>query len=307
LIASFFSIGIKYLWASSYKNMRSILGFHSDRPRSSPLEGLPVFRSQQAESELRQLGRREWWLWLSAFFVTVLSAFAFLLSSFRSLFPHSAHFYEIRPDQARWGVMCLLLLFNGWLLYRQWTFRRERRQLTQQNTDTQSPSDLPASPSGLDPATGLFTRTSIEQQLGKEIARARRQNTSLSVATIHLEDFAELTERYGLSAMDQVIKETARRLKKACRGSDFAVRLTNDDFLLVLPECSLGEVQKVLNRLGSLVVECSGRKVELSCTTGWVDYQPGDLPSDLLKRATQILHLYENAAKESFSATLTTR
>ncbi len=289
--------------------MRSILGLRSDKPRSSPLEGLAVFRSQQAESELRRLGRREWWLWLSAFFVTVLSAFAFLLSSFRSLFLHSTHFYEIRPDQARWGVMCLLLLFNGWLLYRQWIFRHQRKQLTQQNDETQAQSspDLPASPSGLDPATGLYTRTSIEQQLGKEIARARRQNTSLSVATIHLEGFAELTERYGLSAMDQAIKELARRLKKACRGSDFAVRLTNDDFLLVLPECSLGEVQKVLNRLGSLVVECSGRKVELSCTNGWVDYQPGDLPSDLLKRASQILHLYENAAKESFSATLTTR
>jgi diguanylate cyclase (GGDEF)-like protein len=287
--------------------MRSLFGFRSDKPRSSLLEGLAVLRSQQAEAELRRLGRREWWLWVSAFFVTFLSAFAFLLSCFRSLFLHSTHFYEIRPDQARWGVMCLLLLFNGWFLYRQWILRRERKQLTQQNGETQSALDLPASPSGLDPATGLYTRTSIEHQLGKEIARARRQNTSLSVATIHLEGFADLTERYGLSAMDQAIKELARRLKKACRGSDFAVRLTNDDFLLVLPECSLGEVQKVLNRLGSLVVECSGRKVELSCTTGWVDYQPGDLPSDLVKRASQILHLYENAAKDSFSATVTTR
>ena len=287
--------------------MRSILGFHSDQPRSSPLEGLPEFRSQQAESELRKLRRREWWLWFSAFFVTTLSAIAFLLSSFRSLFLHSTHFYEIRPDQARWAVMCLLLLFNGWLLYRQWTFRHQRKQLTRQEPDGQTPADLPASPSGMDPATGLYTRASIEQQLGKEIARARRLNTSLSLATIHLEDFAQLTEQYGLSAMDQAVKEVARRLKKACRGSDFAVRLTNDDFVLVLPECSLGEVQKVLNRLGSLVVDCSGRKVELSCTTGWVDYQPGDLPSDLLKRASQILHLYENAAKDSFSATVTTR
>jgi hypothetical protein len=35
-----------------------------------------------------------------------------------------------------------------------------------------------------------------------------------------------------------------------------------------------------------------------------VDYQAGDLPSDLLERATQLLHLYENAAKDSFSSTL---
>lgn len=289
--------------------MRSILHFHSDKDRSSPLEGVPVFRSQQAGAELRHVARREWWLWFSAFFVVILSAAAFLLTFFRSLFLHSTHFYEIRSDQARWAVMYLLLLFNGWQLYRQRVFRRQRKQLMVQiaGGEGESPIEQPTNALGLDPTTGLYTRASIEQHLGKEIARARRQNTFLSLATIHLDDFARLTERYGLSASDQVLKEVARRLKKASRGSDYAVRLSNDDFLLVLPECGLGEVQIVLNRLGSMVVECSGRQVELSCTTGWVDYQPGDLPTDLLKRASQILHLYENAAKDAVSATVTAR
>jgi len=262
-----------------------------------------MFRAQQADAELRRLARREWWLWFSACFVVVLSGAAFLLTFFRSLFLHASHFYEIRSDQARWGVMCLLLLFNGWQLYRQTVFRRQRKQLMKQITvnGAESPAEQPTTVFGLDPATGLYTRASIEQQLGKEIARARRNNTALSLATIHLEDFPRLRERYGLSATDQALKEVARRLKKACRGSDFAVRLSNEDFLLVLPECGMGEVQLVLNRLGSLVVECSGRKVDLSCTTGWVDYQPGDMPSDLLKRASHILHLYEDAAKEALS------
>jgi len=66
----------------------------------------------------------------------------------------------------------------------------------------------------------------------------------------------------------------------------------------------LGEVKTVLNRLGSLEIVCSGRKVNFAYTTGWVDYQPGDLPSDLLNRATQLLNLYENAAKDSFSSSL---
>jgi len=150
----------------------------------------------------------------------------------------------------------------------------------------------------------LHTRAFIEQQLGKEIARARRQNTALSLATIHLDQFAEISKRYDQSALDSALKELARRLKKACRGSDFTARLASDDFLLVLPECNLGEVQVVLNRVGALEVASSGRKVNLAYTTGWVDYQPGDLPADLLKRAAQLLHLYENAAKESFSSTL---
>jgi diguanylate cyclase (GGDEF)-like protein len=278
------------------------LGLRARKSAPSPLEGSDTFRAQLAESTLRQLARREWWLWLSAFLVAVFSALAFALTSFPSLFRHREHFYEPTSDQARWAILCLLLLFNGWMLYRQWSFRHQRKQLTGQNSaaDANQLSD----PSGIDSATGLHNRAFIEQQLGKEIARARRQNTALSLATIHLDEFADLNKRYGLSAMDAALKELARRMKKACRGSDFAARLADEDFLLVLPECNLGEVQSVLNRLGPLEMNCSGRKITLAYTTGFVDYQPGDMPSDLLKRAANLLHLYENAAKESFSSTL---
>jgi diguanylate cyclase (GGDEF)-like protein len=284
--------------------MESTLGLRAGKTNPSPLEGSDTFRAQRAESTLRQLARREWWLWLSAFFVAVFSAVAFVLSSFSSLFRHTEHFYEIRSDQARWGILCLLLLFNGWMLYRQWSFRRQRKQLSAPSAGVDALSGQLSDPSSTDPVTGLHTRAFIEQQLGKEIARARRQNTALSLATIHLDEFAEINKRYGLSAMDAALKELARRLKKACRGSDFAARLADEDFLLVLPECNLGEVKSVLNRIGALEMTCSGRKMNLVYTTGWVDYQPGDLPADLLKRAAQLLHLYENAAKESFSSTL---
>jgi diguanylate cyclase (GGDEF)-like protein len=281
-----------------------MLGIRARKRNPSPLEGPDTFRAQQAVSSLRQLARREWWLWFSAFFVATLSAVAFVLSSFPSLFRHREHFYEIRSDQARWGILCLLLLFNGWMLYRQWTFRRLRKQLSDHNAGADAQPGQISDSSGVDPVTGLHTRAFIEQQLGKEIARARRQNTALSLATVHLDEFAEVNKRYGLSAMDATLKELARRLKKACRGSDFAARLADDDFLLVLPECNLGEVKSVLNRLGALEVVASGRKINLAYTTGWVDYQPGDLPTDLLNRAAQLLHLYENAAKDSFSSTL---
>ena len=285
--------------------MESILGLRDAKPRPSPLEGGPAQRARQAESAIRQLRRREWWLWLSAFFVTALSAVVFPLSSFPSLFRRNEHFYDLGSDQVRWAVMCLLLLFNGRLLYRQWLFRRRWRQLSEQSASSASHAVQIAGSANLDPATGLYTRSFIEQQLGKEIARAKRQNLSLSLATIHLDEFEAVGKRYGLSATDMALKELARRLKKACRGSDFAARWASDDFLLVLPECGLGEVQLVLNRLGPLELTCLGRAINLSYTTGWVDYQPGELPSDLLKRASQVLHLYEHAAKESFASTLT--
>jgi diguanylate cyclase (GGDEF)-like protein len=281
--------------------MKSLLGLRARTPEPSPLEGSGAFRALQIDTELRHLVRSEWWLWFFACTVTLLASAALVLSFLPFLFRQANHFYEIRPDQAQWSTAALLVVFNAWLVYRQWSFRRRRKQLNAQNPFPERTGSDISDASGFDPLTGLHTRVSIEQQLGKEIGRARRENTSLSVATIHIEEFAQITQRYGKAAVDSLLKDFARRLKKAIRGSDLAVRLAGGDFLLILTECTLGEVKLILNRVGPLEMVSAGEKVPIPYATGWVDYQPGELPSDLLKRATQILHLYENASKDSRS------
>lgn len=282
--------------------MKSILGRRARTVEPSPLEGSGAFRVLQIETEYQQLASSEWWLWFSAGAVTLLASAALILSFFSSLFRQGNRFYEIRPDQAQWGTAALVLVFNYWLVYRQWSFRRRRKQLTDQNPVPERGMGEIADASGFDPVTGLYTRASIEQQLGKEIGRTRRANTSLSVATIHIDEFPIITQRYGKAAIDALMREFARRLKKAIRGSDFAVRLSGGDFLLILTECTLGEVKHILDRIGPLEITSAGEKNSIPYSTGWVDYQPGDVPLDLLKRAGQILHLYENASKDSFSA-----
>ncbi|HTT33231.1 MAG TPA: GGDEF domain-containing protein [Methylomirabilota bacterium] len=287
--------------------MESTLGIRQSKAaKPSPLEGLPSYQAQRAEVEIAQVERREWWMWLSTLSVSILCAVAFALTAFPSFFRHTEHFYELRLEQTRWGILCLMLLFNGWMVYRQWTFRRVRRQAKARTAANNGNSSEVHDPSGMDPVTGLWTRAAAEQHLGKEIARAKRQNTALSLATVHLDDFDDLNRRFGNAAADQALKEFAIRLKEVSRGSDYVVRLAKEDFVLVLPKCTLGEVSQVLKRMGTMEVNCAGKKFSLAFTTGWVDYQPGDMPSDLLKRATQLLHLYDDAAKESYDSTLAT-
>lgn len=286
------------------KPMATTLSIRSARPKAAPPAGGSEVLAQQAASAPYyqiQLSRREWWLWFSAVLVTTLCSVAFALTTFRSFFLHADHFYEIRSDQARWATLCLLLLFNGWLIYRQWVFRRMRRQAGEQASDGSSALQRTSDGASLDPVTGLHTRVSLEQLLAKEVARARRQNTTLSLATLHVDDIADVTARLGKSAVDASMKELARYLKKASRGSDIAARLSEDDFLLVLPECGVTEVKQVLNRIPGVEVTAMGRRMPLTYTTGWVDYQAGDQPADLLKRAADLLHLYDTAAKDSFS------
>lgn len=259
------------------------------------------------ESDLRRIGRYEWWLWLSALVVTALSGIVLLLSSFHSLFLHTEHFFEISSSQARWGILSLLLVFNAWMIYRQWCFRRERRQLTEQTGESQTGMGDFYDPTLMDAVTGFYTRASVEQRLGKEVARARRNNLPLSIVALHLDDFAQITGSHGSDAGTQILMELANRLRKGSRGSDFCVRLGSEDFLVILPECSLGDAKIVSDRLGTLNLKYGSRDIELTYSVGWIDYKPGEVPSDLFKRAGDVLKLYKEASKDSSFTTLTVR
>ena len=84
--------------------MTSLLGLRARTSQPSPLEGSGAFRALQIETDLRHLARSEWWLWFSAAAVTLLATSALVLSFLPSLFRSASHFYEIRPDQAQWGI-----------------------------------------------------------------------------------------------------------------------------------------------------------------------------------------------------------
>jgi diguanylate cyclase (GGDEF)-like protein len=252
------------------------------------------------QTSLQRLARREWRLWFSAIVVTMLASTVLVLTVFRSLYTRTDRFYEITAPQARWSAFALLLLFNGWMIYRQWLFRRQKRELGGQEASGEGQTS--AVESGLqdsfriDSATSLCTRGTFEHLLGKEVARARRRKFPLSLVAIHIEDFVEFSQQYGANAANVVVKEFSDRLRKASRGVDFAMRLEVDAFLLTLSECSPNDGKRVLDRIGDLEVEVSGKDVTLAYSVGWIDYKPGEVPSDLIRRAEQVLLLYKKAS-----------
>src|SRR5260370_9353497 len=193
--------------------MKSILGLRAHTPKPSPLEGSGAFRALQTETELRQLGRSEWWLWFCACTVTILAASALVLSFLPVLFRDANDFYEIRREEAQWGTAAVVVVFNAWLVYRQWSFRRRRKHLTTQNPSPEHNENEISDASGFDPVTGLYTRLSIEHQLGKEIGRAGRENPSLSVTTIHIDKFDQSTQPYAKAAIDSFLQDFAPLLK----------------------------------------------------------------------------------------------
>jgi two-component system cell cycle response regulator len=123
------------------------------------------------------------------------------------------------------------------------------------------------------------------------------------VLTLDLNNFKEINDTYGHPAGDQVLQEFASRLNKVIRGSDLAVRLGGDEFLVVLPECTLDQLKLVLERLSSFELDWQGQKIPVTFSAGWKDYEMGDRPEEMLARADQALYTSKRAAKKPVPAT----
>jgi diguanylate cyclase (GGDEF)-like protein len=100
-----------------------------------------------------------------------------------------------------------------------------------------------------DPHTGLMARRVWEDELPRELARARRSESPLSVALLDLDHMSAFNMLRGEREGDMLIKETAARWRNELREVDVLARLDGTEFAVVLPGCGLGEACDVLDRV----------------------------------------------------------
>ncbi|MBW1841666.1 MAG: sensor domain-containing diguanylate cyclase [Deltaproteobacteria bacterium] len=100
-----------------------------------------------------------------------------------------------------------------------------------------------------DPLTGLLNRRVMEDVLKREFIRAIRYKNSLSVVFIDLDDFKKINDTYGHDRGDDLLKHAAKKMVKMCRKTDVVSRFAGDEFVIILPETSSENAERLISRL----------------------------------------------------------
>ncbi len=87
--------------------------------------------------------------------------------------------------------------------------------------------------------TNLLNRSEILAALDREFARGGREGKPTTVILADIDHFKRVNDTLGHAAGDEVLKEVARRLKLDLRPYDVVGRLGGEEFLIILPGCSL--------------------------------------------------------------------
>ncbi len=86
-----------------------------------------------------------------------------------------------------------------------------------------------------DPLTGLYDRKSLFSLIRRQIELATQQSSRLGLLVIDINDFGKLNNIYGYATGDRLLQKVAGILGEIRRPFDYAARIGDDRFALVLP------------------------------------------------------------------------
>lgn len=154
-----------------------------------------------------------------------------------------------------------------------------------------------------DPLTGLFNRRYMDEVLPREVHRAGRLESPLSVAMIDIDHFKRFNDEHGHDAGDEVLRRIGSEIRNHLRQSDVACRFGGEELVIVMPDATLKDVlprmEELRNRISALHLQ-NRHDLELPPVTvsiGIAELVPRDDAERLLKRADQALYRAKAAGR----------
>ena len=153
----------------------------------------------------------------------------------------------------------------------------------------------------MDPVSGLFNRRYFHERLEEELDRARRQNTTVTLLMIDIDNFKGINDRFGHLAGDMVIRGVGDILKRSVRKFDLCTRFGGEEFAIVMPgsgpENAVPVAERICQRIeGFRPADAELAELRVTASIGMAVAQ-GISGRELIARADQALYTAKQAGK----------
>lgn len=129
----------------------------------------------------------------------------------------------------------------------------------------------------LDCLTQAWNRRAMDEILEREVARARRDGSSIAVVMVDIDHFKTVNDVHGHPVGDAVIRGVADRLRGAVRAHDAVGRFGGEEFMVVLVDAGIAEAAVVAERIRAEIARSPIAGIPLTASVGVAATSPAEI------------------------------
>lgn len=157
-----------------------------------------------------------------------------------------------------------------------------------------------------DPLTGSLNRKGLDEVMEREIARARRNGSSLCVSLLDVDNFKAINDRLGHGTGDAALVHLADVTRTVMRPQDMLARYGGEEFVLVLPDTALSQGVEAMTRLQRELTTRffmqNNEKVLITFSAGVAQLSTTETSAEAIRRADQGMYLAKRSGKNRVMA-----
>lgn len=154
----------------------------------------------------------------------------------------------------------------------------------------------------IDGLTGVNNRRFLEQRIGEELDRCRRNSDPISCLFLDIDFFKAVNDKQGHQAGDRVLCAVASAIKTQLRSNDVLARYGGEEFVALLSNINetmaLDIAERIRKTIQSLVIKLDDSSIFVTISIGSATYLPAsstfaidnDISSRLIRSADSALY-----------------
>ena len=158
-----------------------------------------------------------------------------------------------------------------------------------------------------DPLTGLFNRRWLTSMLPRQMQRSHTCAEPLSLVMADVDHFKQFNDKHGHVGGDHALCAAASSIRGSVHPADMVVRYGGEEFLVILPDCSVDSACILAERLrrvvsGARTTEPGGPTLPaITISLGVAELEPGQSMEQLIEAADMALYRAKGAGRDTVS------
>jgi diguanylate cyclase (GGDEF)-like protein len=156
-----------------------------------------------------------------------------------------------------------------------------------------------------DPLTGCLNRRGLDQAMAREVARAARSGSDISLLAVDLDHFKDINDTYGHITGDVVLREFGGLLVQTARAGDMVARTGGEEFSILLPDTDPSGAFRAAIRVCDTVrahpFMVNGKRLHITISVGVVSTNGAAMDSaemNMKERADQALYAAKRGGRD---------